>query len=159
MDNAKTNTVSQAGYKKLQEEKEYLVTVRRSEVAQKLKDARSFVDHSENAVFDEAMYEQAIIVGRIKELELILASATIVSDDDITTHEVSVGSIIKLKDLELDEIETLTIVGSTESDPDNGMISNESPIGRACMRKKVGDVIEVEAPVGILKFEIMEITK
>ncbi len=159
MDNSKTNTVSRAGYKKLEEEKEYLVTVRRGEVAQKLKEARAFGDLSENAEYDEAKNEQAMLEARINEIDMFLANAVVVDDDDITTHEVSVGSKIKLKDMELDNVEVLTIVGSTESDPDNGMISDESPIGRACLKKKVGDIIEVEAPVGILRFEILEITK
>ncbi len=159
MANMRTNTVSKAGYKKLEEERDYLVTVRRSEVAQKLKEARAYGDLSENAEYDEAKNEQAILESRINELENFLNNAVIVDDDDITTHEVSVGSIIRLKDLELDTIETLTIVGSTESDAENGKISDESPIGKAAIRKKVGDIIEVEAPVGTLRFEIMEITK
>ena len=100
-----------------------------------------------------------MLEARINEIDMFLANAVVVDDDDITTHEVSVGSKIKLKDMELDNVEVLTIVGSTESDPDNGMISDESPIGRACLKKKVGDIIEVEAPVGILRFEILEITK
>lgn len=159
MANTKTNTVSKEGYRKLEEERDYLVTVRRSEVAQKLKEARAFGDLSENAEYDEAKNEQAMLESRINEIDLFLSNAVIVDDDDITTHEVGVGSIIKLKDLELDEIETLTIVGSTESDPDNGKISDESPIGKAALKKKAGDVIEVEAPMGTLRFEILEITK
>lgn len=159
MANTKTNTVSKEGYRKLEEERDYLVTVRRSEVAQKLKEARAFGDLSENAEYDEAKNEQAMLESRINEIDLFLSNAVIVDDDDITTHEVGVGSIIKLKDLELDEIETLTIVGSTESDPDNGKISDESPIGKAALKKKAGDIIEVEAPMGTLRFEILEITK
>lgn len=159
MANTKTNTVSKEGYRKLEEERDYLVTVRRSEVAQKLKEARAFGDLSENAEYDEAKNEQAMLESRINEIDLFLSNAVIVDDDDITTHEVGVGSIIKLKDLELDEVETLTIVGSTESDPDNGKISDESPIGKAALKKKAGDIIEVEAPMGTLRFEILEITK
>lgn len=159
MANNKTNTVSKAGYQKLEEERDYLVTVRRSEVAQKLKEARAFGDLSENAEYDEAKNEQAMLEARINELDLFLSNAVVVDDDDITTHEVNVGSVIKLKDLELGTVETLTIVGSTESDPDSGKISDESPIGRAAVRKKVGDIIEVEAPIGSLRFEILEITK
>ena len=152
-------TVSKAGYAKLQEEREYLVTVKRREVAQKLKEARSFGDLSENSEYDEAKNEQAILESRINELEILIANATVVDDDDISVHEIGVGSIIKIKDLELNEIENLQIVGSTESDPDNGKISDESPIGRAALKKKVGDVFEVEAPAGIIKFEVMEISK
>lgn len=157
MTNAKT--VSRAGYEKLQEEREYLVTVRRKEVAQKLKEARSFGDLSENAEYDEAKNEQAILESKINELEMLIANAIVVEDDEVSTDEIGIGSKIKIKDLEFDDIETLQIVGSTESDPDNGKISDESPIGKAALRKKVGDVFEVEAPAGILKFEVLEITR
>ena len=157
MPNAKT--VSREGYEKLQEEREYLVTVKRKEVAQKLKEARSFGDLSENAEYDEAKNEQAILESKINELELLIANAIVVEDDEVSTDEIGVGSIIKIKDLEIDDIETLQIVGSTESDPDNGKISDESPIGRAALRKKVGDIFEVEAPAGILKFEVLEISR
>ncbi|MBQ1432667.1 MAG: transcription elongation factor GreA [Ruminococcus sp.] len=152
-------TVSKAGYAKLIEEKEYLVTVKRKEVAQKLKEARSFGDLSENAEYDEAKNEQAILESRINELEILISNATVVEDDEVSVHEIGVGSYVKLKDLELDEIENLQIVGSTESDPDNGKISDESPIGKAALRKKVGDIFEVEAPAGIIKFEVLEITR
>ena len=152
-------TVSKAGYAKLQEEREYLVTVRRKEVAQKLKEARSFGDLSENAEYDEAKNEQAILESRINELEILIANATVVEDDEVSVHEIGVGSFVKLKDLEFDEIESLQIVGSTESDPDNGKISDESPIGKAALKKKVGDVFEVEVPAGVIKFEVLEISR
>jgi transcription elongation factor GreA len=152
-------TVSKAGYAKLQEEREYLVTVRRKEVAAKLKEARSFGDLSENAEYDEAKNEQAILESKINELELLIANATVVEDDEISIHEVGVGSYVKLKDIEFDEIEEFQIVGSTESDPDNGKISDESPIGKAALKKKVGDVFEVEAPGGLIKFEVLDITR
>ena len=152
-------TVSKAGYNKLVEEKEYLVTVKRKEVAQKLKEARSFGDLSENAEYDEAKNEQAILESRINELEILISNATVVDDDEISVHEIGVGSYVKLRDVELDEIETLQIVGSTESDPDNGKISDESPIGKAALHMKVGDIFEVEAPAGMIKFEVLEITR
>ena len=156
---ANAKTVSRAGYEKLQEEREYLVTVKRKEVAQKLKEARSFGDLSENAEYDEAKNEQAILESRINELELLIANAIVVEDHEVSTDEIGVGSIVKIKDLEFDEVETLQIVGSTESDPDNGKISDESPIGKAALRKKVGDMFEVEAPAGLIKFEVLEITR
>lgn len=152
-------TVSKAGYQKLVDEREYLVTIKRKEVAQKLKEARSFGDLSENAEYDEAKNEQAILESRINELEILIANATVVEDDEISVHEIGVGSYVKLKDLELDEVESLQIVGSTESDPDNGKISDESPIGKAALHKKVGDIFEVEAPAGIIKFEVLEISR
>ena len=156
---ANAKTVSRAGYEKLQEEREYLVTVKRKEVAQKLKEARSFGYLSENAEYDEAKNEQAILESRINELELLIANAIVVEDHEVSTDEIGVGSIVKIKDLEFDEVETLQIVGSTESDPDNGKISDESPIGKAALRKKVGDIFEVEAPAGLIKFEVLEITR
>lgn len=155
----KKNTVSKAGYAKLEEELDYLITVRRKEIAQKLKEARSFGDLSEYAEYDEAKNEQGILEAKIAELENLIANAVVVDDEDISITEIGVGSIIKIKDLELDEIEELQIVGSTESDPDNNKISDESPIGKAALKKKVGDVFEVEAPIGTIKFEVLEISK
>lgn len=153
------NTVSKAGKAKLEADLDYLITVRRGEVAQKLKEARSFGDLSENAEYDEAKNEQAILESQIAELQSIIENSVVVDDDDISVDEIGVGSIMKIRDLELDEVETLQIVGSTESDPDNGKISDDSPIGKAALKKKVGDVFEVEAPVGIIKFEVLEISK
>ena len=143
----------------MQEELEYLITVKRREVAQKLKEARSFGDLSENAEYDEAKNEQAILESKINELELLISNATVVEDDDISVIEIGVGSIIKIKDIELDEIEDLQIVGSTESDPDNGKISDESPIGKAALKHKVGDIFGAETPAGLLKFEVIDISK
>ena len=153
------NTVSKAGKKKLEADLDYLITVRRGEVAQKLKEARSFGDLSENAEYDEAKNEQAILEARINELQNIIENSVVVDDDDISVDEISVGSIMKIRDLEFDEVETLQIVGSTESDPDNGKISDDSPIGKAALKKKGGEVFEVEAPAGLLKFEVLEISK
>lgn len=153
------NTVSRAGMDKLQADLEHLITVRRVEVANKLKEARSFGDLSENAEYDEAKNEQAILEAQIAELKDIIDNSVVVEDDDISIDEIGVGSIMKIRDLELDEIETLQIVGSTESDPENGKISDDSPIGKAALKKKVGDVFEVDAPVGIIKFEVLEISK
>lgn len=151
--------ISREGYNKLEADLEYLITVKRAEVAEKLKEARSFGDLSENAEYDEAKNEQGILEARIAELEAYIANAEVVDDDDVSVHEIGVGSKITIKDLELGDIETLRIVGSTESDPDNGKISDESPIGRAALRKRVGDILEVEAPDGVIKFEVLEISK
>ncbi len=151
--------VSREGFIKLEKDLEHLVTVRRKEVAEKLKEARSFGDLSENAEYDEAKNEQGILEAKIAELEQYIANAEIVDDEDVTVDEVGIGSIIKLKDLEFDEIETLQIVGSTESDPDKGKISDESPIGKACIGKHVGDFINVTTLNGEIKFEVLEISK
>ncbi|MGN0632991.1 MAG: transcription elongation factor GreA [Oscillospiraceae bacterium] len=153
------NTVSKAGKAKLEADLDYLITVRRVEVANKLKEARSFGDLSENAEYDEAKNEQAILESRIVELQNIIDNSVVVDDDDISVDEIGVGSIMKVRDLEFDEVETLQIVGSTESDPENGKISDDSPIGKAALKKKVGDIFEVDAPVGVLKFEVLEISK
>ena len=151
--------ISRDGFEKLEKDLEYLITVKRAEVAEKLKEARSFGDLSENAEYDEAKNEQGILEAKIAELEAYISNADVVEDDEISVDKIGVGSKIKLKDLEDGEIEVLTIVGSTETDPANGKISDESPIGRATINKQVGDIIEVEAPVGVIKFEILEISK
>ncbi|MCD7823455.1 MAG: transcription elongation factor GreA [Oscillospiraceae bacterium] len=156
---AKATTISRDGFNKLQEELEYLVTVRRKEVAERLKEARSYGDLSENAEYDEAKNEQGMLEAQIADLEVVIANAIIVDDDSLSLDEVGVGSFVKLKDFDLDEILTYQIVGSTESDPDNDKISDESPIGKACLKKKIGDIFEVEVPSGTLKFEILGIDR
>ncbi len=155
----KSTTMSREGFNRLQEELEQLVTVRRKEVAEKLKEARSYGDLSENAEYDEAKNEQGMLEAQIADLEMIIANAVIVDDDSINLDEVGIGSLVKLKDFELDEIIEYQIVGSTESDPDNGKISDESPIGKACLKKCVGDVFEVDTPAGELKFEVIDINR
>lgn len=155
----KSTTMSRDGFNRLQEELENLVTIRRKEVAEKLKEARSYGDLSENAEYDEAKNEQGMLEAQIADLEMIIANAIIVDDDSINLDEVGIGSLVKLKDFELDEIIEYQIVGSTESDPDAGRISDESPIGKACLKKRVGDVFEVEAPMGTLKFEVIDINR
>ena len=149
--------MSAEGYKKLEADLEYLITVKRAEVAQKLKEARAFGDLSENAEYDEAKNEQGILEAQ--EMELTLANAVVVDESELSNDEVGVGSIVTLKDLEMDEDMTLQIVGSTEADPENNKISEDAPIGIAALKKKVGDIIEVEAPVGVIKMEILAISK
>ncbi|HAS78382.1 MAG TPA: transcription elongation factor GreA [Ruminococcus sp.] len=151
--------MSRAGFEKLEQELSYLITVRRAEVAQKLKEARSFGDLSENAEYDEAKNEQGILEATIAELENTIANAEVVDDDSISVNEVGVGSIITVLRSGAEKSETLQIVGSTEADPANGKISDESPIGKAAMKKKIGDKFIVDAPIGELQFEILEITK
>ncbi len=155
----KQTTMSREGFTRLQEELENLVTVRRKEVAEKLKEARSYGDLSENAEYDEAKNEQGMLEAQIADLEMIIANAIIVDDDSLSLDEVGIGSLVKLKDFDLDEIIEYQIVGSTESDPDNGKISDESPIGKECLKKRVGDVFEVETPSGTLKFEVLDISR
>ena len=151
--------MSAEGFKDLEKQLEYLKNVRRAEVAKKLKEARSFGDLSENAEYDEAKNEQAILEAEIADIEMKISNAEVVSDEDLSTDEIGVGSIVKLKDLEFDEILELQIVGSTEADPENNKISEDAPIGIAALKKKVGDILEVEAPMGIIKMEVLEISK
>lgn len=155
----KATTMSREGFQKIQDELEYLVTVRRKEVADKLKEARSYGDLSENAEYDEAKNEQGMLEAQIADLEVVIANAIIVDDGSLSLDEVGIGSYVKLKDFDLDEIVEYQIVGSTESDPDDNKISDESPIGKACLKKKIGDIFEVEVPIGTLKFEVLNIRR
>ncbi len=151
--------MSREGFEKLQEEYTRLVTVRRAEVAQKLKEARAFGDLSENAEYDEAKNEQAMLEATIAQIEETISNAEVVEGDSISVDEIGDGSVIKIKRDNSDEIEVLQIVGTTEADADNNKISDESPIGKAAMKKKVGDFFIVEAPVGEIRFEVIEISK
>ena len=151
--------MSAKGFEDLQNQLEYLKNVRRKEVAEKLKEARAQGDLSENAEYDAAKDEQGLLEAEIVEIEKKIELAEVVSDDDLSTDEIGVGSIVKLKDLELDEILNIQIVGSTESDPENDKVSEDSPIGIAAIKKHVGDILEVEAPVGIIRMEVLEISK
>lgn len=151
--------ISREGFEKLQEEYTRLVTIRRAEVAQKLKEARSFGDLSENAEYDEAKNEQALLEAQIAQLEETISNAEVVEDDNISIDEIGIGSIIKIKNIRSESIETLQIVSTTEADADGGKISDDSPIGKAAMKKKVGDIFIVEAPVGELRFEVIDISK
>jgi transcription elongation factor GreA len=145
------------GLKKLQDEIEYLSTTKREEVAERIRQARDFGDISENSEYDDAKNEQAMLEYRISALQEKLSNARVVKTSEISTQEVSLGSVVEVKDLETDEVLKYRIVGSAEADPTNNRVSNESPIGQALLEQKVGDVITVPAPVGSLKFEILAI--
>jgi transcription elongation factor GreA len=151
--------MSRSGFEKLEKELEYLKTVRRVEVAEKLKEARSYGDLSENAEYDAAKDEQGILEARITEIQITIENAIIIEDDNISTEEVGVGSIIEVKRVGATKIEKLQIVGTNESDPLNGKISDESPIGKAALKKKVGEMFLVDAPAGALQFEVISISK
>ncbi len=156
---AKEIILTAEGLKNLQEEYENLKTVKRKEVAEKIKVARGFGDLSENSEYDEAKNEQAIVEARIAEVEAMLKVARVLDETEIAHDTVSVGSTVKLKDLEFDEIETYYLVGSTESDPMNNRISDESPLGKALLGKKVGERISVDAPSGEVPYEILEVSR
>ena len=152
--------LTREGYQKIEQEHELLVSVRRKEVAERIKEAISYGDISENSEFDSAKNEQAELEERIIKLENMLRNATIVDDEDISLEVVNVGLVIKVKDMEDGEILDFTIVGSSVIDPQNFKISNESPIGRALMGRRVGDLVEVPIPDGaVIKYEILEINK
>ncbi len=151
--------MSREGYEKLEKELAYLVTEKRAEVAQKLKEARSFGDLSENAEYDEAKNEQGILEAQILELQKTLENADVVDDDKISVDEIGMSSVITIRKVGSDKIEKFTIVGTNHADIKAGKLSDESPIGKAALKKKVGDIFTVEAPAGELKFEVLEISK
>ena len=159
MSQTKKFIMTYEGVKKLEEELEYLKTVKRKEITEKIKVALGYGDLSENSEYDEAKNDQAFTEGRIIQLENMLKNAVVVDESEIPKDKVSVGSIVKVMDYDFDEEVEYTIVGSAEADPMNFKISNESPVGSALVGKKVGDVIEVAVPNGVSKFEILEIRR
>lgn len=151
--------LTQEGLKRMEEELEYLKSVKRREIAERIKQAIDFGDISENSEYDEAKNEQAFIEARIALLEEKLRNAKLIDELDITTDVVSVGSKVKLKDLDTGDIFEYTIVGSAETNPLENKISNESPVGSALIGKKKGSIVEALAPVGKVRYEIIDITK
>ncbi|MGO5064509.1 transcription elongation factor GreA [Clostridium sporogenes] len=159
MSEAKKYVMTYEGVKKLEEELEYLKTVKRKEITEKIKVALSFGDLSENSEYDEAKNEQAFVEGRIIQLENMLKNASIIDENEVPKDIVSVGSIVKVKDYEFDEEVDYIIVGSAEADPMNNKISNESPVGCGLIGKKVGDIIEITVPDGVSKYEILKVNR
>jgi transcription elongation factor GreA len=151
--------LTREGLQKLDEELEHLKSVKRREVAERIKLAISYGDISENSEYEDAKNEQAFIEGRIMTLEKMLRNARIISEDEVNTDVVSIGSTVTLKDVEFDEIITYTIVGSAEADPASNKISNESPVGRALIGKSVGSTVDVQVPAGTIQFQILEIKR
>ncbi|MDE6785208.1 MAG: transcription elongation factor GreA [Ruminococcus sp.] len=151
--------MSRSNYEKLVSELDDLKINKRREVADRLKVARSYGDLSENAEYDEAKNEQAILEAHIAELQYTIDNAEIIEDSNISVDEIGMGSIIKIKRIDTGKIETFNIVGTNHVNIREGKISDESPIGKAAMKKKVGDIFIVEAPVGELRFEVLEISK
>lgn len=147
-----------SGLKKLEEELEHLKLVKRREVAERIKIAIGYGDISENSEYEDAKNEQAFIEGRIITLEKMLRNASI-NEEEVATDVVSIGSTVKLKDLEFNDIVEYTIVGSAESDPMANMISNESPVGKSLLGKQKGTVVDVVVPAGVIKYEILDINK
>ncbi len=150
--------VSPEGLKKLESELEHLTTVKRREVAERIKTAREFGDISENSEYEDAKNEQAFIEGRIQSLEKMLRQARVVVADDQDPSVVHIGSHVTVKDLEENVEEDYVIVGATEADPMKNRISTESPVGKALLGVKAGDQVEVNAPVGKIRLEVVKIS-
>lgn len=156
---AKRVLLTSEGLKKLQDELDNLKNVRRKENTEALKVAKSFGDLSENSEYDEAKNEQAEIEARISEIENMLKNIEIIDEDGIATDVVSIGTKVSVKDLDDGEVMEYLIVGSTEADPMKGKISDESPVGTALLGHKIGEIVVVEAPMGKLEYEVLNISK
>ena len=151
--------LTQEGYNNIEKELEFLSTEKRAEIAERIKIALGFGDLSENSEYDEAKNAQAANETKIAELENKLRYAKIIEESEIDTKTVQVGNTVKVLDMEFNEEESYTIVGSTEVDLSQNKISNESPIGVALMGAKKGQVVEAKAPAGVIKYKIVSITK
>lgn len=149
---------TEEGLKKTEDELDHLKSVVRREVAEKIKIALGYGDLSENAEYDHAKNEQAKVEEKIAKLENMLRNAVLIEEEKVDKTLVNIGSVVKVKEVGTDDEEEYTIVGSAETDPLEGKISNESPMGSALLGKKVGDVAEVEVPDGTVSFEIVSIT-
>ena len=149
--------VSAEGMRKMEEKLQYLITVRRAEVAEQISIARGFGDLSENAEYDEAKNEQSRLEGEIVELENAIRTAIVIDDENVSTDSVNVGTTVRVLYVEDDEEEEYSIVGARESDPMNNRISNECPIGAALLGHKEGEIVNVESPDGAIQLKILEI--
>ena len=151
--------VTQEGYDKIVAEHDELVSVKRAEVAERIKEAISYGDISENAEYDSAKNEQAELEERIHQLEEMLRKAKIVQEEDVKGDKVNIGLKVTVKDIDTGDKEVFSIVGATESDPFNGKISTESSVGKALIGKKKGETVAIEVPDGIINYKIMKIEK
>ena len=151
--------LTREGLEQLEQELEHLRTVKRTEVKERLKEAIALGDLSENSEYDDAKNEQAFMEGRILELEKMIRNAKIIEDGEQQEGAVTVGSLVTVKDIEFDEITEYRLVGTVEADPMNNRISKESPVGRALLGHKAGEIIDVEVPAGIIQLEIVSISK
>lgn len=156
---AEPMVITSLGLKKLEEELEYLVVVRRKEIAENIKQARDYGDLSENSEYDEAKNEQAVVEARITQIETMLKNVKVVDEADLADDVVSVGSTVKVLDMEYDETMTFMLVGATEANPVEGKISYESPLGQALRGAKKDSEVIVAAPDGELKYKVLDIQK
>lgn len=157
--NKPITVLTRKGEQQLKDELNELRSVRRREVAEKIKVALSFGDLSENSEYDEAKNEQGMIESRIAEIEQTLAHAQVIDDEDISTEKVGIGTTVRILDMDMDEEMEFKMVGTKEADIDSGKMSDESPIGRAIMDREVGEEVEIETPSGAVKMKILEIRK
>lgn len=155
----KKNLLTYEGLKKLEDELQDLKVVKRKEIAGKIKEAREQGDLSENAEYDAAKDEQRDIEARIEQIEKILKNAEVVVEDEVDLDKINVGCMVKVLDVEFDEEEEFKIVGSSEANSLNGKISNESPVGKALLGAKVGDVVDVETQAGCIQYKVLEIQR
>ena len=153
----KKNILTYEGLKKLEDELQDLKVNQRREIAQKIKEAREQGDLSENAEYDAAKDEQCDIEARIEQIEKILKNAEVVLDEEIDLDKISIGCLVRVLDVEYDEEEEYKLVGSSEASSLQNKISNESPFGQALIGAKVGDIVEVEAPAGVIKYKVLSI--
>ena len=151
--------LTEEGLKKLEAQLDYLVSVRRNEVSEQIAIARGFGDLSENAEYDEAKKEQAKVEEEIVRLTNTIRTAVVVADSEISTEKVSVGTSVRVKDVDTGDEDVYAIVGAEESDPYENKISNESPVGAGLLGAKRGDVVSIEIPAGILRYEILDMTR
>jgi transcription elongation factor GreA len=149
--------LTKEGYEKLKDETSYLANDKRREVAERIKQAREFGDIAENAEYDDAKNEQALLEHRISLLQERLRAARVIDKKDVAKDVVSIGSMVRLRDLEANKTFEYRIVGSAEANPAENKLSNESPVGKAILGRKKGEVVQVAAPRGALKFKILEI--
>ena len=156
---AKKKLLTYAGLKALEDELENLKVVKRREIAQKIKEAREQGDLSENAEYDAAKDEQRDIEARIEELEKILKNAEVVVEDDVDLDTINIGCTVDVYDKEFEEEIVFQLVGSTEANSLEGKISNESPVGKALLGAKVGDIVNVETQAGVLQYKVLEIQR
>ena len=153
----KKNIMTYAGLKKLQDELQDLKVNQRREIAQKIKEAREQGDLSENAEYDAAKDEQRDIEARIEQIEQILKNAEVVDEDEVDLDVVNIGCLVRVLDIEYNEEEEYKLVGSSEASSLQNKISNESPFGKALIGAKVGNIVEVEAPAGVVKYKVLSI--
>ena len=151
--------LTESGLKKLEEELDYLISVRRNEISEQIAVARGFGDLSENAEYDEAKKEQAKVENEITRLQQTIRTATVVADDEISTDRVNIGTVVSVKDLEDGETYEYAIVGANEADPTEDRISNESPVGAGLIGAKKGQTVTIQIPAGELKYKILSIKK